>query len=85
MAFAIAFPQAVDHDDRGETWPVVSNGQPADIGQHMHPARLDPAVIAIDGLMHVMPAIGEAAFDLFGRKQFDVFMKRALIALSARM
>jgi len=31
-----------------------------------------------------MSAIGEAALDLFGSKQFDVFMKRALIALQGQ-
>ena len=47
----------------------------------MDPARLDPAVIAIHGSRHVMPAVGEPARHLLGCKQFDVSMQRALIAL----
>ena len=54
--------------------------EPCDIFDHGRPARFDPAMIAIDGLVLADRRVREAIGLLFGHEHLDVVAQRALVS-----
>ena len=81
LALAVELAQAVQDDDAGEARPGVALAQPVNVVDHGGGARLEAAVLAVDGLIAADRRVLEAVGPLLGDEEIDVAAQGALVAL----